>query len=141
MKNKQPKKCERCDALLDIDGDACYQRNCNYYKKTSLAQDLAEGIAEFAINEHQGGEGSISQQMDENREMISDANDFISEDSDVVKLIEMTIDDDNSDNDSDSDSDGGEELGDGCLFGFFKIMWNIISFPFRLILRILNLFD
>lgn len=143
MKNRQPKKCERCNARLDMGGEPCYKRNCNYYKKTSLAQDIAEGVTDFAINEYQGNEGSISQQIEENKEMISDANEFVSENSGVVKLIKMTTNEDSQKN-NDKDSDEGsvvEELGDGCLFGFFKIIWNIISFPFKLILRILSLFD
>ena len=44
---------------------------------------------------------------------------------------------------NDNDSDGGlfEGVGDGCIFGFFKLIWKIISFPFKVILRIIEIFD
>ena len=136
MKPNQPKKCERCDAPLDVNGDVCYQRNCNYTKKTSFVEDVAEGLVDFTINEAKSGEGSITQQMKDNREMLSDSKKFMSENSGIGKLIKT-----DGNNDSDDGETIAEELGSGCLFGFFKIIWNIISFPFKIIIRILSIFD
>lgn len=138
--NKLPKKCERCDATIDMkNGEPCYQRDCNYYKKTSIAQDVAEGIADVVIdttvNEIRGGEGSIKKQIGENKEMLKDATDFVSENSVIGKVARSSK---KGNNDKESILD---EAKSGCIWGFFKLIWNIISFPFKIILRILSFFD
>lgn len=137
MKSIQPDRCERCGAALAIEGDMCYQRNCIYIKQTTLAQDIGEGLVDFTINEVQSGEGSIRQQLQENKEMFNGGLDFVSENTGIKNVTQAKSEKD----DGDSDDSFLGDLQGGCIWGFFKLLWNIISFPFKLILRILSIFD
>ena len=47
---------------------------------------MAEGLLDFIINEHQGGEVSITQQMQDNKEVLANSNEFMSENSGVGKV-------------------------------------------------------
>lgn len=136
LQEKIPKNCNRCGAIIDMDnGKPCYQKNCNYYKKISIAEDIADSITDGIINEVQGGEGSIKQQMGENKEMLKEATDFVSEHSIAGKVARAAKGRESS------DESVLDEAKSGCVWGFFKLIWNIISFPFKVILRILSFFD
>lgn len=57
--NNQPENCERCGAKLQIDGEPCYQKNCNYLKEAEeeesdddyFLDDAADLIIETASSD------------------------------------------------------------------------------------------
>lgn len=128
MRN-QPEICERCGAALQIDGEYCYQNACDYRKKPV---DDYDGFDGFERNEDNNLNHYFRKKEAEEEQDNFNENDFDQEGSERSLV-------DNNDN----DSDGGlfEGVGDGCIFGFFKLIWKIISFPFKVILRIIEIFD
>ncbi len=132
MRN-QPEICERCGAALQIDGEYCYQNACDYGKKPVDDYDDYDGFDGFERNEDNNLNHYFRKKEAEEEQDNSNENDFDQEGSERSLV-------DNNDNDSDG---GGlfEGVGDGCIFGFFKLIWKIISFPFKVILRIIEIFD
>ncbi|MGB0862872.1 MAG: hypothetical protein ACPG19_05750 [Saprospiraceae bacterium] len=136
----QPDFCNRCGDRLDPNGISCYQKHCNYKKYSednSDDSDYDDGY-ELEINNQDFGstDNSFLRKKLFNRD----------------KEVESTESDDNDDSDSDggnSSSHGSDKggcldldgLGDGCIGGFLKVIWKVITFPIRVILWIAEIFD
>lgn len=123
MKYKRtPQNCERCGAAIDMEqGEPCYQRDCDYYK-ASLADDTEDT--------DEGWEEDTTSVID-----------FLSDDSPIAKSNKT--DDDDNDDDGEEEGIGEtilEEASSGCVWGFLKIIWKIVTFPFRIIWSIVAFF-
>jgi hypothetical protein len=146
----QPDFCNRCGDRLDPNGIPCYQKHCNYKKYSDDADaddDNYDDDDGFSLEINNQDTGSTDNSYWRKKIFNRD------------KEVESTESDDSSDGndsdstdsgDSDSSSSGGSDnggcldfdgLGDGCIGGFLKIIWKIISFPFRVILWIGEIFD
>lgn len=127
MKSQQPIQCERCGAKLQIDGVPCYQRNCDYYKADETPSD-----------------GDVMRHRRTKKEKVSQQNIDYSEKEQKAKVENKSdLNDLDLDVYVDTDGDGivDTEVSQGCLWGILKVIWKILSFPFKLILRIISIFD
>lgn len=128
MKN-QPPTCERCGAKLFPNGTPCTQIDCNYLKAD-------EGDGDDAYGEDPYGEnGGPLNWWFRKSNRSNKVNDEKEQDQDQIQDSE----DSQNDSGSNNEEDGGG--GDGCLVGFLKLIWKVISFPFRVVFWILSIFD
>ena len=132
---QQPNNCERCGDRLSPNGIMCYQKHCSYKKYTTEEGDSDDAETNWDDSGDISNDNSFSVRKNSNK--------------DQLEKTEEEQENDNNDNDSSDNSDGSDKggcldldgLGDGCIGGFLKFIWKVISFPFRVILWIGRLFD
>lgn len=143
----QPDFCNRCGDRLDPNGLSCYQKHCNY-KKYSDEEDDDDDYDEYDYSLEINNQETGSTDNSYWREKIFNRDKKEKENEESEKSDDSS-DGNDSDAGSSSSSDGSDNggcldfdgLGDGCIGGFLKLIWKIITFPIRVIMWIAEIFD